>query len=414
MAQVETKAGNSRAREAKSVTVAKSAWPSHEIDEVEAATEVLRSGKVNALVHGLQNRAFEKEFASYVGAPYAIAVSNGTVALELALRALGIGPGDEVIVPARSFFATTSAVVAVGAQPVFADVEPDTQNIDPDSVERMIGEATRAIICVHLAGLPCDMSRLCEIASSHSLRLIEDCAQAHGATWNGQEVGSFGDAAAFSFCTDKIMSTGGEGGMVLVKEEDAWGTAWAYKDHGKDPLRLREPSRGGAGEFRYLHDTFGSNFRMTEMQAAIGRRQLTKLDGWVSRRRENAEAFLAEACKSPAVIPMRLPEAAAHSYYKVYVRLDLDLLGDAIDRSDIVAGLMLEGIMCGSGSCPDMSREGALKDRSVKRDGNLSNAHRLARETLMFQVDHTFSTEDTAKFGRHLAEVVNMHMAARK
>ncbi|MEM7666579.1 MAG: DegT/DnrJ/EryC1/StrS family aminotransferase [Pseudomonadota bacterium] len=393
--------------------MAPSHWPRHDADEIEAATQVLQSGKVNALVHGSENRAFEAEFASYIGVPHAIALSNGTVSIELALRALGIGPGDEVIVPARSFFATTSAVVAVGAQPVFADIELDTQNIDPSSVERLIGARTRAIICVHLAGQPCDMDRLCAIASEHDLRIIEDCAQAHGASWNDRPVGSFGDAGSFSFCTDKIMSTGGEGGMLVMRDEKVWRAAFAYKDHGKDPFRLRAPSRSAPGEFRYLHDGFGSNFRMTEMQAAIGRRQLAKLDGWLSQRRKNAQALLAEACKHPAVSPMRLPDAAEHAYYKAYVRLDLSRLTAGVSRSDIIAALMAEGIACGSGSCPDMSREGAFEDTDVKRDGDLSNAHRLAQETIMFQVDHTLSPSMTARVGRCLSEIVDQFSVAR-
>lgn len=393
--------------------VTKSHWPRHEIDEIEAVNEVLQSGKVNALVHGQENRQFEAEFANYVGVAHAIAVSNGTVSIELALRALGVGPGDEVIVPARSFFATTSAVVAVGAKPVFADIEMDTQNIDPLSVERLVNERTRAIVCVHLAGQPCDMDRLCDIAAASDLYIIEDCAQAHGATWNGRPVGSFGDAGSFSFCTDKIMSTGGEGGMLVLRDEQTWRAAWAYKDHGKDPVRLKEPSHSAPGEFRYLHDGFGSNFRMTEMQAAIGRRQLAKLDTWLARRRENASALLDEACKSPAVKPMRLPDAATHSYYKAYVRLDLSRLPANASRSDIIAALMAEGIACGSGSCPDMSREAAFADMDIKRDQDLPNAHRLAQETIMFQVDHTLSPEQTGYVGRRLAEIVNQHSIAR-
>ena len=386
--------------------VATSLWPRHEEDEIEAVEKVLQSGRVNGLVHGRENRSFEAEFASYIGVPHAIAVSNGTVSIELALRALGIGPGDDVIVPARSFFATTSAVVAIGARPVFADVEVDTQNIDPISVERLIGERTRAIICVHLAGQPCDMNRLCKIASTHDLRIVEDCAQAHGAAWNGRPVGSFGDAGSFSFCTDKIMSTGGEGGMLVMQNENIWRAAWAYKDHGKDPFRLREPSNSAPGEFRYLHDGFGSNFRMTEMQAAIGRKQLAKLDDWLSQRRKNAQALLAEACKNSAVMPMRLPNAATHAYYKVYVRLDLSRLANGVSRSDIIAALISEGIMCGSGSCPDMSQEAAFGGQDIKRDGDLPGAHRLARETIMFQVDHTLSPEQTGYIGRRLAEVI--------
>ena len=200
--------------------------------------------------------------------------------------------------------------------------------------------------------------------------------------------------------------------MVVMKDEDVWRTAWAYKDHGKDPLRLREPSPAGPGEFRYLHDGFGSNFRMTEMQAAIGRRQLSKLDKWLSQRRENAEAFLSAACESEVVTPMRLPAEAKHAYYKAYIRLDLSFLPPDLSRREIVSALMLEGIMCGSGSCPDMSKEGALLDRDVKRDGDLPNAHRLARETMMFQVDHTLSSDQTAQFGRRLAEIADMYKIA--
>lgn len=381
-------------------------WPRHDADEIQAVTRVLASGRVNALVHGDENRAFETAFAEYIGVPHAIAVSNGTVSIELALRALGVGPGDEVIVPARSFFATTSAVVAVGAKPAFADVEADTQNIDPVSVARLIGPDTKAIVCVHLAGQPCDMDELCEIAASRNLVLIEDCAQAHGATWRGRKVGSFGDAGSFSFCTDKIMSTGGEGGMLVLRDEDVWRRAWTYKDHGKDPVRMREKSNSAPGEFRYCHDSFGSNFRMTEMQAAIGSRQLAKLDTWVEQRRANAESLLSEACKHPAVLPMRVPGTADHAYYKCYVRLDLDALPAGVSRSDVVGALMAEGVACGSGSCPDMSREGAFKQLDVRIDGELAGAHKVALETVMFQVDHTLSPKETARFGRTLLQVI--------
>lgn len=391
----------------------KSHWPRYETDEIEAVNEVLQSGKVNALVHGRENREFEAEFANYVGAPHAIALSNGTVSIELALRALGIGPDDEVIVPARSFFATTSAVVAVGAKPVFADIEMDTQNIDPYSVQRLVNDRTGAIVCVHLAGQPCDMDRLCDIAATNDLRIIEDCAQAHGATWNGRPVGAFGDAGSFSFCTDKIMSTGGEGGMLVLRDDQTWRAAWAYKDHGKDPIRLTKPSHSAPGEFRYLHDGFGSNFRMTEMQAAIGRRQLAKLDTWLARRRENANALLAEACKCPGVKPMRLPDAATHAYYKAYIRLDLSRLAVNTSRSDIIAALMADGIACGSGSCPDMSQEAAFADMEIKRDQDLPNANRLAQETIMFKVDHTLLPEQTGYVGRRLAAIVNQHSISR-
>ena len=387
-------------------TFARSRWPRHESDEIEAVVGVLASGQVNSLLHGEQTKAFEAEFAAFVGMPHGIAVGNGTLALELALRALEIGPGDEVIVPARSFFATTSAVVAVGATPVFADVEPGTQNIDPASVERMVGDATRAVICVHLAGQPCDMDRLVRICADRRLNLVEDCAQAHGAKWNGAQAGSFGDASCFSFCTDKIMSTGGEGGMLLLRRDDDWRRAWAYKDHGKDPIEIAEPSDVPPGEFRYLHSSFGSNFRLTEMQSAIGRKQLAKLPAWLEQRRRNVAALVEEATRHPAIRAMDVPEAAEPAHYKCYLQLDPVRLAAGIDRPTILAALQADGIVCGSGSCPDMSRERAFASHDMRRDGALPAAHALGGRTVMFPVDHTLSEDECRAIGRRFAQVV--------
>ncbi|MDG5747725.1 DegT/DnrJ/EryC1/StrS family aminotransferase [Qipengyuania sp. XHP0207] len=385
---------------------ARSHWPRHESDELEAVVAVLADGRTNSLVHGEETKAFEREFAEFVGMPHAIAVANGTLALELALRALGIGPGDEVIVPARSFFATTSAVVAIGATPVFADVEPDTQNIDPRSVARVVGPETRAVVCVHLAGQPCDMDGLAAVCEQHGLLLVEDCAQAHGARWNGRVVGSFGDAGCFSFCTDKIMSTGGEGGMVVLRDEAVWRRAWAYKDHGKDPVELAQPSPAPAGEFRFCHSSFGSNFRMTEMQAAIGRAQLRKLPAWLKQRRRNAQALMDAACRHPAIARMHLPAQAEHAFYKCYLRLKPDALHGSVDRPAILAMLHADGIACGSGSCPDMSREGAFAGVPARKDRDLPAAHDLGRHTIMFPVDHTLDEEGSHAIGARLVEVI--------
>lgn len=379
----------------------RSLWPHHEPDEIEAVAAVLRSGKVNALVHGEHNRAFAAEFARYIDAdapPEGLCIANGTLTLEVALRALGIGPGDEVIVPARSFFATASCVLAVGALPVFADVDPVTQNIDPASVERMVGPSTRAVICVHLAGWPCDMDALGTLCARHGLLLVEDCAQAHGAAWRGRRVGSFGDAASFSFCTDKIMSTGGEGGLLLFRDRQAWERGWAIKDHGKD---WRKVSEGGGtpGAFRHIHDHLGSNYRMTEMQAALGRRQLGKLPLWLAARARNARLL----CEALADVPgLSLPEPPAdarHAWYKFYVRLDDDG-GDR--RTRLLQRMTAMGLPAATGSCPDMSREAALDGLPIRRDGALEQAERLGRRTLMFPVDHTLGEDAMARIAAGL------------
>ena len=383
-----------------------SSWPKYERDEIAAVTQVLQSGRVNALVHGDHNKAFEKEFADYVKMPHAIAVSNGTVSIEMALRALGVGAGDEVIIPARSFFATASSVVAIGAEPVFADIEIETHNIDPASVRRMISERTKAIICVHLAGRPCNMNALTEICKTHGLFLIEDCAQAHGAMYENRPIGSFGDASSFSFCTDKIMSTGGEGGIVLFADKAVWSRAWAIKDHGKAPPEELPPSIAPAGEFRYVHQSFGTNFRMTEMQAAIGRVQLQKLPKWLAQRRANAACLTNAISKLPGIIVDKDEACAKSAFYKYYIRVDESEIPGNKTRSDIIAGLMRLGIQCGSGSCPDMSREAAFKDRTPRRDGELENARWLGTQTIMFPVDHLLDEDDMLAIADALKKVI--------
>ena len=383
-----------------------SSWPKYESDEIGAITRILESGRVNALVHGFHNRAFEKKFAAFVNMPYAIAVANGTVSIEMALRALDIGPGDEVIIPARSFFATAAAVVTVGADPVFADIEIETQNIDPASVLRMISHRTKAVICVHLAGRPCNMTALSEICRTHDLLLVEDCAQAHGALYNNRPVGSFGDASSFSFCTDKIISTGGEGGMVLFADKEAWAKAWSMKDHGKVPPELMMPSVVPNGEFRYVHMSFGSKYRMTEMQAAIGELQLAKLPKWLARRRANV-ACLANAISGlPGIIVDKEDPCTRSAYYKFYIRVDESEIPTNKSRADIIAELLRLGIQCGSGSCPDMSQERAFLDRAPRRDGDLENARRLGASTIMFPVDHLLGEDDMLTIANALQKVV--------
>lgn len=374
-------------------------WPQHDTDEIEAVAAVLGSGRVNALVHGDHTRRLEREFASYCGVPHAIAVSNGTTALELAMRALGIGRGDEVIVPARSFFATAASVVAVGATPAFADIDPVSQTIDLESVRSLVGERTRAILCVHLAGWPCDMDGLTALAQDAGLWLIEDCAQAHGAAFRGRRVGSFGHAAAFSFCTDKIMSTGGEGGMVLLKDRDHWTRAWAFKDHGKNPEKIFAQAPGSG--FRYVHDSFGTNWRMTEMQAAIGRCQLAKLPRWLDQRRRNAKTLIAELREAPGVEVPHIPLHVRHAFYRLYVSIAPEVLDNG-SAASLIDRLVQMGMPVGSGSCADMSREAAFDGLDLRRANNLSVAAEIGRRTIAFPVDHLLDEADMRRMANCL------------
>lgn len=392
-----------------SLVPVRSQWPCYAEDEIAAAGEVLRSGRVNSLLHGDCSRRFEAEFADYIGVPHAIAVANGTLALELALRALGIGAGDEVIVTPRSYFASVSCIVAVGATPVFADIDPISQNLDPEAVEAAMTANTRAVLCVHLAGWPCDMARLEKICRRHGLRLIEDCAQALGAEWGDRRVGSFGDAAAFSFCTDKIISTGGEGGMLVMRDEKLWARVWSYKDHGKDPAKhLDGAARPGC--FRWLHESFGSNYRLTEVQAAIGLLQLRKLPVSLAARRANAAALDAALDGIGGLRRAKPPARVWHAYYKYYVFLeDTPRDDDGEARDDLVASLQGLGVPCGSGSCSEIYREGAFAGTGWAPATRLPVARRLGATSIMLPVDPTLNVDDMTC----MAERIAACMAAR-
>ncbi|MFA7299187.1 MAG: DegT/DnrJ/EryC1/StrS aminotransferase family protein [Sideroxydans sp.] len=365
-------------------------WPYFAEDEIEAVRGVLVSGKVNYWT-GQLGRQFEHAFAEYHEVTHAVAVANGTLALELALQALGIGAGDEVIIPARTFIATASCVVARGATPVVVDIEPDSQTISADAASAAITPRTRAIIAVHLGGWPCDMNVLHALARKHGLKLIEDCAQAIGAEYYGRKVGSFGDAAAFSFCQDKIMTTGGEGGMLLLKDEAAWKKAWAYKDHGKD-LDLVFHATHPPGH-RWLHTSFGSNFRMTELQAAIGLQQLHKLPAWLKQRRKHALILMEGLRDLPAVkIPGR-PEWVVDAFYRVYAFLDRSRLKADWNQDRIVAALNAEGIICFHGSCSEIYREKAFEP-SWPQGLRLPVAKHSGETSIAFQVHPTLAEDD--------------------
>ena len=361
-------------------------WPEFAQEQIEAATAVLRSGKVNYWT-GTEGREFEKEYARSVGANHAIALANGTVSLELALAALDIGPGDEVVTTPRTFIASASCAVMRGATPVFADVDLDSQNITAEAIDRVISPRTRALILVHLAGWPCEMDRILELASARRIAVIEDCAQANGAEYRARPVGGFGAFGSFSFCQDKIITTGGEGGMLLTDREDLWSRAWSFKDHGKsyDAVYRREHGPG----FRWLHESFGTNWRMTEMQAAIGRAQLKRLPEWVERRRRNAAGIAAGLSGMDELRIPQPPPHMRHSYYKFYAFLDVTRLRAAWTRDRVVAEINAKGVPCFSGSCSEIYLERAFEGNASRPSVRLPNARALGESSLMFLVHPT-------------------------
>ncbi len=374
-------------------TAALAPWPHFDTDEIDAVRAVLISGKANYWT-GKEGTTFETEFARYVGSKYAVALANGSVALELALHAFGIGPGDEVIVPSRSFLATASCVVLRGARPVFADVDSSSGNLTAETVRAALTPRTRAVIAVHLAGWPCDMDPLIELAQAHDLKLIEDCAQSHGATYKKRVTGSIGHIGAFSFCQDKIMTTGGEGGMLVTDDPVLWERAWSYKDHGKsyDAVFKRDHPPG----FRWLHGSFGTNWRMTEMQAAIGRQQLLKLPRWLAARRRNAE-LLALRLRGMDGLTVPAPSAElGHAYYKFYAYVKAERLAAGWTRERIVESINAEGIPCISGSCSEMYLEEAFAGTDLRPDVRLPVARALGESSLMFMVHPTLKERDIA------------------
>ena len=365
-------------------------WPVFDDSEVQAAVRILKSGKVNYWA-GDQGKAFEKEFAEYCGASYGVAVANGSLSLDLALKIMNIGPGDEVIVSARSFFASAGTIVLTGATPVFADVDRVSQNITAEKIENLITPKTKAIICVHLNGWPCDMRSINPLAERNGLFVIEDCAQAHGAKLAGRVVGSWGDAGVFSFCQDKIMSTAGEGGMFLTNSEELWEKAWSFKDHGKSYSKVHSDNHPDG--FRWLHESFGTNLRMTEIQSAIGRIQLEKLDAWVERRRRHAQ-FINRSFENIDCIRTELPPTDVyHSYYKHYIFVRPDQLSPDWSRDKILREFSKSGIPALSGSCPEIYLEKAFENSVSRPAERLPNARELGETSIQFLVHPTITDE---------------------
>jgi dTDP-4-amino-4,6-dideoxygalactose transaminase len=378
------------------------AWPHHAADEIEAVSKILESGRVNYW-NGDTCHQFEQAFAQFCGAKHAVALANGSVALELALIVLGIGPGDEVIVTPRSFFASVSCVVMRGAIPVFADVDPASQNLSAETIKAALTPNTKAVIAVHLAGLPCDMDPIMELSNSHGFKVIEDCAQAHGAYYKGQHVGSIGHVGTFSFCTDKIMTLGGEGGMLVTNDTDWWKHAWSYKDHGKSYDTVIDTNQSIG--FRWLHESFGTNWRLTAMQAAIGLVQLGKMKDWSGQRKNNA-AILAEHLEGiPAVRIEPTPLDVVHAYYKFYFFVRPEKLKTGWSRDKIMEVFAAKGLPSLVGSCSEMYLEKAF-DNTEFRPQSLPNARKLGETSIMLLVHPTLTAEHMDYIGKTAGRIM--------
>ncbi|BFT62037.1 DegT/DnrJ/EryC1/StrS family aminotransferase [Pseudomonas moorei] len=385
-----------------------SPWPSFSEEEANAVRDVILSNKVNYWT-GQECREFEKEFAAWSGSQYAIALANGTVALDLAFQALGIGAGDEVIVTSRTFLASVSSIVNAGAIPVFADVHPDSQNITAQTIAAVLTPRTRAIVCVHLAGWPCDMDPILALAEKHDLKVIEDCAQAHGAKYKGRPVGSIGHIGAWSFCQDKIMTTGGEGGMVTTNDRNLWSSMWSYKDHGKSWEAVYE--REHAPGFRWLHESFGTNWRMLEAQGVLGRIQLRRMDHWHEVRLANAHKIWDTADKLIGLRVPVVPTDCLHAAYKCYVFVEPEALKADWSRDRILNEIAARGVPCFSGSCSEVYLEKAFDNTPWRPVQRLSVAKDLGETSLMFMVHPTLTSSEINKTCQILSDVMQEAVA---
>ena len=381
-----------------------SPWPSFTEEEASAVHDVILSNRVNYWT-GDECRLFEKEFAAWVGCDYAVALSNGTLALDVALKALGIQQGDDVIVTSRTFFASVSCIVTAGANPVFADVDLNSQNITADSIRAVLTPRTKAVIVVHLAGMPADMDPILNLATENGFFVIEDCAQAHGAKYKGRSVGSIGHIGAWSFCQDKIMTTGGEGGMVTTNDKSLWLAMWSYKDHGKsyEAVYLKDHPPG----FRWLHESFGTNWRMMETQAVIGRIQLRRMTEWTAARKQNASLLDSVAVRYKSLRVVQIPSDCEHAEYKHYFFINPEYLSPGWSRDRIVDEMLTRGIPCYQGSCSEVYLEKAFDGTPWRPDVRLKNAKTLGETSLMMLVHPTLTASEMKKACDALDEILS-------
>ena len=382
-----------------------SSWPSFDKQEIDAVSGILSSNNVNYWT-GRQCRDFELEFARFCNTGYAISIANGTLALDLALKSLDIKPGDEVIVTSRTFIASVSTIINIGAIPIFADVDLDSQNITFNSIRNKVTKKTKAILCVHLAGWPCEMDGVMDIANEFDLYVIEDCAQAHGAKYKGKSVGSIGHVGCWSFCQDKIMTTGGEGGMVTTNDEHLWRKMWAYKDHGRsyEAVYEREHPKG----FKWLNESFGMNYRMIEIQAVIGRIQIKKMPDWHAKRKKNAKKIWNSARQCKGLRVPDIPDYIDHAAYKCYVFIKENQLKNGWNRGRVIDEISGLGVPCSYGSCSEVYLEKAFDNSGFRPKERLANAKELGETSLMFLVHPTLTEDEIQQTCNAITSVMDL------
>ncbi len=380
-----------------------SSWPYYDSDEQEAALRTLKTGKVNYWT-GNQVKLFEEAFSRYIGVNYSIAVSNGSLALSLAYLAIGIGKGDEIITTPRTFIATASSLVLLGAKPIFADVNHNSGCITVDTIEPLITKKTKALVVVHIAGWPADMEQIMKLAKKYNLKVVEDCSQAHGSSISEKKVGSFGDISVWSFCQDKIITTGGEGGMVSTDNIDYWKKMWSFKDHGKSyDVIMSDKFKSG---FKWVHEMFGSNFRLTEFQAAIGSVQLNKLDHWINMRNINALKFTNVLKKYKSIRIPEIPFNYKIAWYKFYCFLNDNYLKEDWNRYRIINEINKEGFPASIGGCSEIYLEKCFVNSNLNPEKRLPIAKELGETSIMFQLHPTIKSNEMEEYCNIISSIL--------
>ena len=372
----------------------KSSWPIYTKEETAEVIKVLKSNKVNYWT-GIEGKKFEKEFSNFFKIKYTCAIANASLGLECALKALNIKNGDEVIVPSKSYVSSASCVVNVNAKPVFADVDLNSQNITSNTIEKLINSKTKAIICVHLGGYPCDMKNILELCKKHKIKIIEDCSQAHGAKIKKKYVGTFGDISVWSFCNDKIISTLGEGGMIGTNNKDLYERIWQLKEIGKVRKLMIKKYKNTA--YRWVHNTFGTNLRLTEIQSAVGRIQLKRLKNFIKIRNSNSKKILNNLKIFKSVSIPIIPKKFTHAFYRCYVQINKKNLKNGWSKYKIIENLIKQGVPCNEGSCSELYREKSFKKFGYIPKKRLKNARKLSESSIAFQVDHSINLNQLQK-----------------
>ena len=358
-------------------------WPIVSSKEIKIVNKVLKSNKLNYWT-GTNCTNFEKEFSNKFKIKYSISLANGSVGLDIAIKSLKLKKNSEIIVTPRSYISSVTSVINQGLKPIFADIDLNSQNIEAKNIEKKITKNTKAVVVVHLGGMPSNMIKIKELAKKYNLKIIEDCSQAHGAKINNKYVGTFGDVSVWSFCNDKILNTLGEGGIVATKNRNNFKNLWSLKDCGKNYSKLRKKKR--QFKFRWVHDFEGTNLRMTEVQAAVGRYQLKQLDKWIKKRNINSIKINKVCEKFRSIKTQKTPKNFTNAYYRCYVFLRPNFIKKGWTREKILKYLNKIGLYCDVGSCPEIYKEKFLITNKLVSSKELENASLVGKTSIAFKV----------------------------